>query len=117
MMEQQNGMPVAQMEIYKKKTAIYTLKLCGDYFGENQLIIEVNEENEDYYWGGRNHYYEEFEDRDQDRYTKYDSYPLDYEPASKPSGHGTEATDIKDTTGEGENTETQEQTATPAEDS
>lgn len=49
MMEQQNGMPVAQMEIYKKKTAIYTLKLCGDYFGENQLIIEVNEENEDYY--------------------------------------------------------------------
>lgn len=47
-------------------------------FGEKQMIIEVDEENENFYCGGKNDYYpEEFEDEHggdpyQDRYTKYD---------------------------------------------
>ena len=48
-MKNQAGPPVAMMEIYKKGTAINTLKLCGDFYGKKQMIIEVDESLEKYY--------------------------------------------------------------------
>jgi hypothetical protein len=92
-MTKQGGLSAAQMEIYKRGTAINTLKLCGDSYGEKQMIIEVDEKNEKHFCGGSGDYYqEEVEDPHQELYTKYDTLPdpllnqNENQPASAPSG-------------------------------
>lgn len=76
-MKNAGGSPVAQMEIYKRNPAINTLKCCGEYYGEKQMIIEVDEQNEQYYIGDTQDYYaDEFEDPHQDRYAKFDDYEI-----------------------------------------
>ena len=44
---------VARLEIYNKEVALSVLKLWGTKFKDSKLVIEVDEENERYYYGGR----------------------------------------------------------------
>jgi len=84
MMKKQAGSPIAELEIYLRNTAVNTLKCCGEYYAEKQMIIEVNDENEKYYLGGSNDYHkEEYEDPYEDIYTKYDNYPIENKSDSK----------------------------------
>jgi Ni,Fe-hydrogenase III component G len=64
--------PIANCEIYKIPAAIQVLKLCGNKFGEKQVIIEVDHDNEKLYNSSYGGYYDEIDDQYQDRYTKFD---------------------------------------------